>query len=127
MTAYEAEQEAAKNVFEKIYAVVRQIPRGKTATYGQVARLAGNPRWSRVVGYALHVNPDPDGIPCYRVVNRFGQVSKALPSEAATARLNFLRRTVSRVRTGRWTCPYISGKVLRRHKKGIQSPFLFIS
>lgn len=77
MTAYEAEQEAAKNSFEKIYAVVRQIPRGKTATYGQIARLAGNPRWSRVVGYALHVNPDPDGIPCYRVVNRLGQVSKA--------------------------------------------------
>ena len=66
-----------KSVFEKIYDVVKQIPRGKVATYGQVALLAGNPRWARVVGYALHVNPDPDTIPCYRVVNREGRVSPA--------------------------------------------------
>lgn len=65
------------NTFEQIYAVVCRIPRGKVASYGQVARLAGNPRLSRVVGYALHVNPDPDKIPCYRVVNRFGEVSEA--------------------------------------------------
>lgn len=76
-TAFEAEQEAQKNSFDRIYEVVRRIPRGKVATYGQIARLAGNPRWSRVVGYALHVNPDPEGIPCYRVVNRFGAVSSA--------------------------------------------------
>ena len=65
------------NSFELIYDVVRQIPRGKVATYGQIAALAGNKRWSRVVGFALHVNPDPDGIPCYRVVNRKGEVSSA--------------------------------------------------
>ena len=45
--------------FELIYAVVRQIPRGMVTTYGTVARLAGNPRWARVVGYALHANPEP--------------------------------------------------------------------
>ena len=39
--------------------------------------MAGNKRWSRVVGYALHVNPDPEHIPCHRVVNRLGEVSKA--------------------------------------------------
>lgn len=66
-----------KNSFELIYDVVRRIPRGKVATYGQIAALAGNPRWSRVVGYALHVNPDPGHIPCYRVVNRFGEPSTA--------------------------------------------------
>ena len=66
-----------KNSFELIYDVVRRIPYGKVATYGQVAALAGNPRWSRVVGYALHVNPDPDTIPCFRVVNRFGEPSAA--------------------------------------------------
>lgn len=66
-----------KSVFELIYDVVEQIPRGKVATYGQVASLAGNRRWSRVVGYALHVNPDPKRIPCHRVVNRLGEVSKA--------------------------------------------------
>lgn len=64
-------------VFEKIYKVVSSIPKGKVATYGQIALLAGNPRWSRVVGYALHANPDPAAIPCHRVVDRFGSVSKA--------------------------------------------------
>lgn len=65
------------NSYEKIYDVVRQIPKGTVATYGQVAELAGNKRWARVVGYALHVNPDPEGIPCYRVVNREGRLSDA--------------------------------------------------
>ncbi len=66
-----------KSTFELIYDVVRKIPRGCVATYGQVATLAGNPRWSRVVGYALHVNPEPGKIPCHRVVNRLGETSKA--------------------------------------------------
>lgn len=61
--------------FEKIYKVVLQIPKGRVATYGQVARIAGNPRWSRVVGYALHVNPAFGLIPCHRVVNRDGRVA----------------------------------------------------
>ena len=63
--------------FEMIYEVVKMIPRGKVASYGQVAALAGNPRWSRVVGYALHVNPDPENIPCYRVVTKDGCLSPA--------------------------------------------------
>ena len=63
--------------FERIYEVVKQIPKGKVATYGQVALLAGNPRWSRVVGYALHRNPAPGVIPCHRVVNREGRVATA--------------------------------------------------
>ena len=62
-------------VFERIYNIVSKIPRGKVATYGQVATLAGNPRWARVVGYALHQNPDPAVIPCHRVVNRDGRVA----------------------------------------------------
>lgn len=65
------------SVFERIYEQVKKIPRGKVATYGQIAMLAGNPRWSRVVGYALHSNPDPDNIPCYRVVDRMGRLSSA--------------------------------------------------
>lgn len=59
---------------ERIYEVVRQIPRGSVATYGTVARLAGNPRWARVVGWALHRNPSQGEIPCHRVVNRLGEV-----------------------------------------------------
>ena len=54
---------------------MKSIPEGKVATYGQVALLAGNPRWARVVGYALHVNPYPGIIPCHRVVNREGRVA----------------------------------------------------
>ena len=69
--------EENKNSYQRIYEIVKQIPRGNVATYGQVAALAGNRRWSRVVGYALHVNPNPDEIPCYRVVNRLGELSEA--------------------------------------------------
>ncbi len=65
------------NTFETIYRIVKSIPKGKVATYGQVALLAGNPRWARVVGYALHTNPDPSTIPCHRVVNREGRLSPA--------------------------------------------------
>jgi len=63
------------SAFERIYEVVKKIPRGRVATYGQVAMLAGNPRWARVVGYALHNNPDNSKIPCHRVVNREGRVA----------------------------------------------------
>ncbi len=63
------------SVFKRIYDVVCQIPKGKVATYGTVALLAGNPRWARVVGYALHNNPAPGVIPCHRVVNREGRVA----------------------------------------------------
>lgn len=65
-----------KNSYERIYEVVKKIPRGRVASYGQIAALAGNPRWARVVGYALHVNPDPETIPCYRVVNREGRLDR---------------------------------------------------
>ncbi len=66
-----------KSTYDIIYDIVRQIPRGKVATYGQIARLAGNKRMSRVVGSALHANSDPEHIPCYRVVNREGRVAPA--------------------------------------------------
>ena len=45
------------NSYQKIYEIVKQIPKGCVASYGQVAALAGNPRWARVVGYALHIFP----------------------------------------------------------------------
>ena len=80
------------NSYERIYAVVRQIPYGRVATYGQVAALAGNPRWSRVVGYALHVNPDPVHIPCFRVVNRFGEVSSAFAFGGENEQIALLKR-----------------------------------
>ncbi len=59
---------------EKIYEVVKQIPKGKVLNYGKVAALAGNPKASRIVGYALHKNPQPGVIPCHRVVFKNGGV-----------------------------------------------------
>ena len=61
--------------FERVYAAVRLIPRGSVATYGQIARAIGNPRLARVVGYALHVNPEPGVIPCHRVVGTNGSLT----------------------------------------------------
>ena len=62
---------------KKIYEAVKEIPKGRVATYGTVAKMAGNPRMSRAVGNALHKNPDPDDIPCYRVVNSKGELAEA--------------------------------------------------
>ena len=60
---------------DRIYEAVKSIPRGKVATYGKVAEMAGNKRMARAVGNALHKNPDPDNIPCHRVVNAKGELS----------------------------------------------------
>jgi methylated-DNA-protein-cysteine methyltransferase-like protein len=80
------------SVFEKIYEVVKRIPKGKVATYGYVALLAGNPRWARVVGYALHNNPAPMVIPCHRVVNREGRVAEAFVFGGGNAQRELLER-----------------------------------
>ncbi len=61
--------------YERIYAVVRRIPRGRVATYGQVAALAGLPRQARLVGYALHALPERSGLPWHRVINAQGRIS----------------------------------------------------
>jgi len=59
----------SKNLFrDKIYALTKQIPLGKVATYGQLARLAGNPQAARAVGMLMKMNPDAPNTPCHRVV-----------------------------------------------------------
>lgn len=63
-------------IYEKIYAAVQKIPRGKVATYAQVAAMAGNPRMCRAVGNALHRNPYFGIVPCHRVVNAKGCLAK---------------------------------------------------
>lgn len=60
---------------EKIYAAVRQIPRGKVASYSQIAALVGNCNLRRYVGNALHKNPSNSVTPCHRVVNAKGYCS----------------------------------------------------
>ena len=62
---------------KRIYEAVKKIPKGHVATYGQVAAMAGNPKMSRAVGNALHKNPDPENIPCFRVVNFKGELAGA--------------------------------------------------
>ncbi len=67
----------ASEFFAAVYEVVKKVPYGRVITYGKIAELLGNKRMSRQVGWALHANPSPETIPCYRVVNRFGEVSEA--------------------------------------------------
>ena len=77
--------------FERVYAAVRLIPCGSVATYGQIARAIGNPRLSRVVGYALHVNPELGVIPCHRVVRRDGAVSPAFAFGGSNRQVELLK------------------------------------
>ncbi|SFP02134.1 methylated-DNA-protein-cysteine methyltransferase related protein [Oscillibacter sp. PC13] len=69
------------STFSRIYEVVRQIPAGRVATYGQIARLAGMPRCARIVGYAMSSCSDPS-VPCHRVVDRFGGTKAAFDTYA---------------------------------------------
>lgn len=62
---------------KRIYEAVKRIPKGKVATYGQVAEMAGDKKMARAVGNALHKNPDPEHIPCFRVVNAKGELAGA--------------------------------------------------
>ena len=60
---------------KRIYEAVKKIPKGKVATYAQIAEMAGDRKMARAVGNALHKNPDPEAIPCFRVVNSKGECS----------------------------------------------------
>ncbi len=63
------------NFFERVYEAVKQIPKGKVSTYGDIARAIGAPRASRQVGWALHCNPYEGIVPCHRVVFRDGSLA----------------------------------------------------
>jgi methylated-DNA-protein-cysteine methyltransferase related protein len=65
----------AKGTYQRIYAQVGRVPRGRVATYGQIARLAGLPGHARQVGYALAALPDEVRVPWHRVVNAQGEIS----------------------------------------------------
>lgn len=72
--------------FEKsVYEAVKTIPYGCVRTYSDVALMIGNPRAARAVGNALHKNPDPDGVPCYRVVHADGRLCDAFAFGGADA------------------------------------------
>jgi methylated-DNA-protein-cysteine methyltransferase-like protein len=61
--------------YEKIYAIIRKIPKGRVATYGQIAMLAGMAGHARQVGYALHVLPEKSNVPWHKVINSKGRIS----------------------------------------------------
>ena len=76
---------------KRIYEAVKKIPKGHVATYGQIAEMAGNPRMSRAVGNALHKNPDPLHIPCFRAVNSKGELAGAFAFGGGKAQAELLR------------------------------------
>lgn len=71
----------AGEIFARVYAVVRRIPEGKAASYGQIARLAGLPRGARTVGFAMAACQDP-AVPCHRVVDRLGGTKAAFDTHS---------------------------------------------
>ena len=86
---------------KRIYEAVKKIPQGKVATYGQVAALAGNPGMCRAVGNALHKNPDPEHVPCYRVVNSKGELSGEFAFGGAGQQAKLLQADGIEVNNGR--------------------------
>lgn len=89
-----------KNFFEKVWKVVEEIPKGKVATYGQIAKILGHPNCARAVGYALHANPfsatnqnkNARVVPCHRVVNRFGALASGFAFGGETVQRQLLTK-----------------------------------
>jgi methylated-DNA-protein-cysteine methyltransferase-like protein len=80
--------------YTRIYAVIRRIPRGRVATYGQIARLAGLPGHARQVGYALHALHSATAVPWHRVLNAAGAISLRRTNGAVSQRLLLEREGV---------------------------------
>ena len=83
---------ASSELYRSIYAVVRRIPRGRVATYGQVAELAGIPRQARQVGYALHALEWGSNVPWHRVINARGEISMRKAPGADSVQRQLLER-----------------------------------
>lgn len=86
---------------KRIYEAVKKIPAGRVATYGQIAELAGDKKMARAVGNALHKNPDPENIPCFRVVNAKGELSGEFAFGGAGAQAKLLAAEDIEVVNGR--------------------------
>lgn len=80
----EAKVTKVNEAYARIWAVVKQLPRGCVATYGQIAEQAGYPRAARLAGYALHHLPDHSKLPWHRVLNAQGRLS--FPEDSAAYR-----------------------------------------
>lgn len=86
---------------KRIYEAVKKIPAGHVATYGQIAELAGDKKMARAVGNALHKNPDPENIPCFRVVNAKGELAGEFAFGGAGAQAKLLAAEGIEVVNGR--------------------------
>ena len=103
------------STYAAIYAVVRRIPRGRVATYGQVAALAGLAGQPRLVGYALHALPPETSVPWHRVINARGQVShRAGMGESLTQRMLLVREGLSFDARGRLDLEWVRWRPRRR-------------
>ncbi len=85
----------------RIYEAVKKIPYGHVATYSQVAEIAGDRKMARAVGNALHKNPDPDNIPCFRVVNAKGELAGEFAFGGAGKQAKLLEAEGIRVTDGK--------------------------
>ena len=101
---------------ERIYEAVRKIPRGYVATYGTIAAMAGDRKLARAVGNALHRNPEPDRIPCYRVVNAKGELSAAFDFGGIDAQQRILEADGIEVVNGRVDLKKVGWNALSQHE-----------
>ena len=86
---------------KRIYEAVKKIPKGRVATYGQIAELAGDRKMARAVGNGLHNNSDPDHIPSHRVVNSKGLLAGGFAFGGEEVQARFLREEGVEVIDGR--------------------------
>jgi methylated-DNA-protein-cysteine methyltransferase-like protein len=102
-----------------VYAVVRKIPRGRVATYGQIAALAGFPRAPRVAGYALYALPEGTPLPWHRVVGAGGRLTlgRLSPEGALTQRMRLEKEGVTFDARGRVRMERHAWKVQPRRKR----------
>lgn len=82
------------NFYQSVYKLAKRIPRGKVATYGQIAALLGSPRGARMVGWALHVLPDDQlkNVPWQRVINREGRISTTCQEHSSNLQAKLLKK-----------------------------------
>ena len=82
----------ASETYERIYRAVRRIPRGRVATYGQIAEIAGLEGHARQVGYALNVLPSRSKVPWHRVINAKGEISRRSGGDSHELQRHMLER-----------------------------------
>lgn len=78
--------------YDKVYQLTRQIPRGRVASYGQIAAMIGSPRGARAVGWALHTMDDDTKVPWHRVINSKGYITTTCETHTADFQAALLRK-----------------------------------